>query len=190
MIGCYRWKRRLQTVTYTPNLVRGDPEGGPRRLRCLSAWGGAPCPLGPRTARPPLKVYASGHSALLVQPTPDTPSASAGDRPWHPFIMQADDELTFTVDGIVCKCVSNFRVRVGMNLPSRQRMLITRRVGEDAEATVKRYRDDQTTAPRFAAAINALRASGANPAKCCSQISSRAPNYASSCPAACSFLPG
>ena len=120
----------------------------------------------------------------------DTPSASAGDRPWHPFIMQADDELTFTVDGIVCKCVSNFRVRVGMNLPSRQRMLITRRVGEDAEATVKRYRDDQTTAPRFAAAINALRASGANPAKCCSQISSRAPNYASSCPAACSFLPG
>ena len=25
-IGCYGWKRRLQTVTYTPNLVRGDPE--------------------------------------------------------------------------------------------------------------------------------------------------------------------
>ena len=51
---------RLQTVTKPTKLSEGDPEGGPRRLRCLSAWGGAPCPLGPRTARPPLKVYARG----------------------------------------------------------------------------------------------------------------------------------
>jgi hypothetical protein len=86
--------------------------------------------------------------------------------PFYQYIyMQADDELTFAVDGLECKCVSNYRVRVGMNLPSRQRMLITRRVGDDAETTVKRYRDDPATAARFAAAINALRASGVNCAK-------------------------
>ena len=90
-----------------------------------------------------------------------------GDRacPFIIIYMQADDELTFAVDGLKCKCVSNYRVRVGMNLPSRQRMLITRRVGDDAETTVKRYRDDPATAARFAAAINALRASGVNCAK-------------------------
>lgn len=81
------------------------------------------------------------------------------------YIMQAHDELTFAVDGLECKCVSNYRVRVGLNLPSRQRMLVTRRVGEDAETTVKRYRDDEATAARFAAAVNALRATGVNCAK-------------------------
>ena len=78
--------------------------------------------------------------------------------------MQADDELTFIVDGLACKCVSNYRVRIGMNLSSKQRIIITRRVGEDAEDAVRRYRDDEATAARFAAAINALRSAGAAPA--------------------------
>ena len=73
-IGCYGWKRRLQTVTNLPNLVGGDPEGGPRRLRCICAWGGAPSPLAPRTARSPLKKQAKSHSGPL-QPRPThTPS--------------------------------------------------------------------------------------------------------------------
>ena len=38
--------------TKTPNLVRGDPEGGPRRVRCICAWGGAPSPLAPRKRVP------------------------------------------------------------------------------------------------------------------------------------------
>ena len=81
------------------------------------------------------------------------------------IIMQSDDELSFTVDGLESKCEPNDRVRVGMNLPSRQRIVVKRRIGEDAETAVKRYRDDQATAARFAAAINALRASGVNCAK-------------------------
>ena len=164
--------RRLQSRYIWSKLSGGYPEGGPPRLRCLRAWGGAPCPLAPRTARPPLEKHGKGRSPLPVQPTPDTPSAPVrGDpsvataRALLSSYMQADDELTFAVDGLKCKCVSNYRVRVGMNLPSRQRMLITRRVGDDAETTVKRYRDDPATAARFAAAINALRASGVNCAK-------------------------
>ena len=65
---------RLQAVTNLPNLVRVDPEGGPRRLRCICAWGGAPSPLAPRTARSPLKKQAKSHSGPL-QPRPThTPS--------------------------------------------------------------------------------------------------------------------
>ena len=69
---------RLETAVTnrykTPNLVRGDPEGGPRRLRCICAWGGAPSPLAPRTARSPLKKQAKSHSGPL-QPRPThTPS--------------------------------------------------------------------------------------------------------------------
>ena len=110
-------------------------------------------------------MYARGHSALHVQPTTDTPSALSAackaDAAASFYVMQADDELTFAVDDLECKCELNDRVRVGMNLPSRQRIVVKRRIGEDAETAVKRYRDERATAPRFAAAIKVLRASGA-----------------------------
>ena len=110
-------------------------------------------------------MYARGHSALHVQPTTDTPSALSAackaDAAASFYVMQADDELTFAVDDLECKCELNDRVRVGMNLPSRQRIVVKRRIGEDAETAVKRYRDERATAPRFAAAINALRSTGA-----------------------------
>ena len=65
---------RLQTLHIGPNLVRGDPEGGPRRLRCICAWGQAPSPMASRTARSPLKKSAKSHSGPL-QPRPThTPS--------------------------------------------------------------------------------------------------------------------
>ena len=110
-------------------------------------------------------MYARGRSPLLVQPTTDTPSGALLPRPTRTFFYIMQAELTFAVDGLQCKCEPNDRVRVGMNLPSRQRIVVKRRIGEDAETAVKRYRDDQATAARFAAAINALRASGVNCAK-------------------------
>ena len=76
-IVCYSGKRRLQTVTYAPNLVGGDPKGGPRRLRCICAWGGAPSPLAPRTARSPLRKHAKSHSSPLQPSADDTPSRAA-----------------------------------------------------------------------------------------------------------------
>jgi hypothetical protein len=63
-IGCYGWKRRLQTVTQAPNLVGGDPEGVSSRLRCICAWGGAPSPLAPRSRGHPLKKSTKSHRAL------------------------------------------------------------------------------------------------------------------------------
>ena len=57
-----------------PNLVRGDPEGGPRRLRCICAWGGAPSPMAPRSRGRLSRKSAKSHSAPL-QPRPThTPS--------------------------------------------------------------------------------------------------------------------
>ena len=57
-----------------PNLVGGDPEGGPRRLRCICAWGGAPSPLAPRTARSPRRKQAKSQSGPLQPRADDTPS--------------------------------------------------------------------------------------------------------------------
>ena len=68
------WKRRLQTVTKTQNLVRGDPEWEPPRLRCICAWGGAPFPMVPKSPRFPLEKSTKSHSGPL-QPRPThTPS--------------------------------------------------------------------------------------------------------------------
>ena len=64
-IGCSGWKRRLQTVTYTPNLVDRDPEGVSSRLRCICAWGGAPSPLAPRSRGHPLKKSTKTHTRAL-----------------------------------------------------------------------------------------------------------------------------
>ena len=64
-IGCSGWKRRLQTVTYTPNLVDRDPEGVFSRLRCICAWGGAPSPLAPRSRGHPLKKSTKTHTRAL-----------------------------------------------------------------------------------------------------------------------------
>ena len=70
-----RW--RLQPLHLGPNLVKGDPEGGPRRLRCICAWGGAPSPLGPKTARSPLRKQAKSHSGPLQPSADHTPSRAA-----------------------------------------------------------------------------------------------------------------
>ena len=65
---------RLQTVTFGPNLVGGDPEGVSSRSRCICAWGGAPSPLAARSRGHPLKKSAKSHSGPL-QPRPThTPS--------------------------------------------------------------------------------------------------------------------
>ena len=114
-------------------------------------------PIGAKNSEAPPQEVRRGHPPLPTQPTPTHLRLDTS-------FMQADDELTFIVDGLACKCVSNYRVRVGMNLSSKQRIIITRRVGEDAEDAVRRYRDDEATAARFAAAINALRSAGAAPA--------------------------
>jgi len=133
--------------------------------------GRRPMPIGAENSEAPPREAREGAIAPSRAADPRHTFGACGDpsvataRALLSSYMQADDELTFAVDGLKCKCVSNYRVRVGMNLPSRQRMLITRRVGDDAETTVKRYRDDPATAARFAAAINALRASGVNCAK-------------------------
>ena len=67
-------KRRLQTVTFGPNLVGGDPEGLIWMLRCIRAWGGAPFPNVPRNPNQPPKKSAKSHSGPL-QPRPThTPS--------------------------------------------------------------------------------------------------------------------
>ena len=73
-IGCSGWKRRLQTVTYPPNLVRGDPEMYTSRLRCICAWGQAPSPMAPRSRGVHQKKSTKSHSGPL-QPRPThTPS--------------------------------------------------------------------------------------------------------------------
>ena len=80
----------------TPNLVGGDPEGGPRRLRCICAWGGAPSPLAPRTARSPLKKQAKSHSGPL-QPRPThTPSRRCAPCSLRvlPFVLSRAPLLT------------------------------------------------------------------------------------------------
>ena len=64
-IGCSGWKRRLQTVTYPPNLVRGDPEMYTSRLRCICAWGQAPSPMAPRSRGVHQKKSTKSHSGPL-----------------------------------------------------------------------------------------------------------------------------
>ena len=67
-------KWRLQTVTFTSNLVRGDPEGTIDQSLCQTSWGGAPR-YGPlRSLYGPFGKQANSHSAPL-QPRPThTPS--------------------------------------------------------------------------------------------------------------------
>ena len=40
--------------------------------------------------------------------------------------------------GLVCRCESDDKVRIGMNVPSKHRCVVRRRVGEDAEGVTKR----------------------------------------------------
>ena len=40
-----------------PNLVRGDPEGYLRRLRCIRAWGGAPFQMASRSRKVSLRKF-------------------------------------------------------------------------------------------------------------------------------------
>ena len=75
--GCHRWKRRLQPLHIGPNLVRGDPEGVHPRLRCICAWGQAPCPLAPKKRVYPFGKYAKSHSGPLQPSADDTPSRAA-----------------------------------------------------------------------------------------------------------------
>ena len=68
-------KWRLQTVTFTSNLVGGDPDVSSSRLRCICAWGGAPSPLAPRSRGHPLKKSANvALGPLQPRTTTHTPS--------------------------------------------------------------------------------------------------------------------
>jgi hypothetical protein len=86
-IGCSGWKRRLQTVTYPPNLVRGDPEMYTSRLRCICAWGQAPSPMAPRSRGVHQKKSTKSHSGAL-QPRPThTPSRRCAVRSLQPCVL-------------------------------------------------------------------------------------------------------
>ena len=69
------------------------------------------------------------------------------------FCCRMSDDREFPLQGVVCKAESDWRVRVGMNLPKAQRFPVKITVGETREQAVLRH-------PRFQAAVVAAREAG------------------------------
>ena len=79
--------------------------------------------------------------------------------------MEADAEgwPYFHIDGVRCKAEGGSKVRIGLQLKSSQRQVVTMRNGEDQEAAVRRWSQEKSTAWQTIRARVIEAAAGARP---------------------------